>query len=36
MRVEAATAAAKEPALASLLHATILNHETFESALSYR
>ena len=36
MRVEAATAAASEPALASYLHATILNHETFEDALSYR
>ena len=36
MRVEAATAAAREPALASFLHATLLNHETFEGALSYR
>ena len=36
MRVEAATAAASEPALASFLHATILNHESFEAALSYR
>lgn len=36
MRVEAATAAASEPILASFLHATILNHETFEAALSYR
>ena len=36
MRVEAATAAAQEPALASFLHATILNHTTFEGALSYR
>lgn len=36
MRVEAATAAAQEPMLASLLHATILNHETYEAALSYR
>ncbi|GJL95387.1 MAG: serine O-acetyltransferase [Hyphococcus sp.] len=36
MRVEAATAAAKEPALASFLHATILNHESLEAALSYR
>lgn len=36
MRVEAATAAAREPALASFLHATILNHATFEAALSYR
>ena len=36
MRVEAATAAAQEPVLASLLHATILNHETYAAALSYR
>ena len=36
MRVEAATAAAQEPLLASMLHATILNHESFEAALSYR
>lgn len=36
MRVEAASAAAAEPVLASFLHATILNHETFEVALSYR
>ena len=36
MRVEAATAAAEEPALASFLHATILNHETFQAALSFR
>ena len=36
MRVEAASAAAQEPMLASLLHATILNHETFEAAMSYR
>ena len=36
MRVEAATSAAREPALASFLHATILNHSTFEAALSYR
>ncbi|WDI30257.1 serine O-acetyltransferase [Hyphococcus flavus] len=36
MRVEAATAAASEPVLASFLHATILNHETFKAALSYR
>jgi serine O-acetyltransferase len=36
MRLEAATAAAREPALASLLHATVLNHESFEEALSYR
>ncbi len=36
MRVEAATAAAQEPALASFLHATVLNHSTFEGALSYR
>ena len=36
MRVEAATAAAQEPALASFLHATILNHDSYEVALSYR
>ena len=36
MRVEAATAAAKEPMLASLLHALILNHDQFQDALSYR
>ncbi|NOX93535.1 MAG: serine O-acetyltransferase [Alphaproteobacteria bacterium] len=36
MRVEAASAAASEPALASFLHATILNHESFQAALSYR
>ena len=36
IRVEAASAAASEPALASFLHATVLNHETFEAALSYR
>lgn len=36
MRVEAATAAAAEPALASFLHATILNHDSFQAALSYR
>lgn len=36
MRVEAATAAAEEPGLASFLHATILNHETFDGALSFR
>ena len=36
MRVEAATAAAHEPVLASFLHATVLNHSTFEGALSYR
>ena len=36
MRVEAASAAAQEPILASLLHAIILNHETFEAAISYR
>lgn len=35
MRVEAATAAAQEPILASLLHATILNHESYQAALSY-
>ncbi len=36
IRVEAATTAAQEPVLASLLHATILNHETYKAALSYR
>lgn len=36
MRLEAATAAAQEPSLASYLHATILNHESFRRALSYR
>ena len=36
MRVEAATAAAKEPMLASLLHALIINHDEFQDALSYR
>lgn len=35
LRVEAASAAANEPALASLISATILNHETFEASLSY-
>lgn len=36
LRLEAATTAAREPALASFLHATVLNHDTFEDALSYR
>lgn len=36
MRVEAAAAAAREPALASFLHANVLNHASFEDALSYR
>lgn len=36
MRVEAATAAAQEPVLASFLHARVLNHDTFADALSYR
>jgi serine O-acetyltransferase len=36
MRVEAASVAAHEPSLASFLHATILNHESYEAALSYR
>lgn len=36
MRVEAAAAAAREPALASFLHANVLNHGSFEDALSYR
>ena len=33
--MEAATAAAQEPILASLLHATILNHKDFSDALAY-
>ena len=36
MRLEAATAAAQEPSLASFLHATILHHKSFRRALSYR
>lgn len=36
IRLEAATAAAQEPILASFLNATILNHSKYESALSYR
>jgi len=36
IRVDATTAAAAEPALASYLHATILNHDSFHTALSYR
>lgn len=36
MRVEAATAAAQEPVLASFLHAHVLNHTNFSDALSYR
>lgn len=35
LRVEAATAAAGEPVLASMLHSVILNHEHVEDALSY-
>jgi serine O-acetyltransferase len=35
LRIEAATAAAEEPILASLLNATILNHSSFADALSY-
>lgn len=35
LRIEAATAAAEEPLLASLLNATILNHTSFEDALGY-
>lgn len=35
LRVEAATAAAQEPILASLLNATILNHKDLADALSY-
>jgi len=36
IRLDAATAAAEEPILASFLNATVLNHETFRSALSFR
>lgn len=36
MRVEAATASAQEPVLASFLNAMVLLHETFPEALSYR
>jgi serine O-acetyltransferase len=36
LRIEAATAAAEEPILASLLNATILNHASFADALSYQ
>lgn len=36
MRLEASTAAASEPVLASFLNATILHHETLDAALSYR
>ncbi|MEL6113076.1 MAG: serine O-acetyltransferase [Pseudomonadota bacterium] len=36
MRLEAATNAGLEPSLASFLHATILNHNSFRAALSYR
>lgn len=36
MRAEASAAAAQEPILGSFLHATVLNHVTFEQALSYR
>jgi serine O-acetyltransferase len=35
LRVEAATAAAEEPILASLLNATVLNHATMADALAY-
>lgn len=35
VRREAGDAAAKEPILASFLHATILNHKSLESALSF-
>ncbi len=35
LRVESMQAAAEEPLLASLLHATILHHERIEDALSY-
>ena len=36
MRVQAEADARAEPILASLLHATVLNHQGFEDALSYR
>lgn len=36
MRSEADTKAAEEPILGSYFHATILNHQTFGSALSFR
>ena len=36
LRIEAASAAAEEPILASLLNATILNHSSFADALSYQ
>jgi len=36
MRVEAQSAAAREPSLASFLHASVLNHSSFADALSYR
>ncbi|MEM9233415.1 MAG: serine O-acetyltransferase, partial [Pseudomonadota bacterium] len=36
MRLEAATAAASEPVLASFLNASVLHHSTFAAALSYR
>lgn len=36
MRAEASAAAQQEPILGSFLHATVLNHATFEQALSYR
>lgn len=35
LRLEAATAAAQEPILASFLHAAILNHDSLQSALTY-
>ena len=35
LRAEAETLADKEPALGSLVHATILNHDRFEDALAY-
>ncbi len=36
MRTEAAAKAAEEPILGSYFHATILNHQSFRSALSFR
>src|SRR5690606_7699446 len=36
LRVEAASASAEEPILASFLNAAILRHDRFEHALAYR
>ena len=35
LRVEAEAMAEREPALASFIHAAILNHDRLEQALSY-